>query len=274
VIGPMPGIVCKRCASLFGLGVRADISGQKFDLAPCIDQLVSQQAQGLTCGCWQGGLFAAHDKALDSLDAFRDDDAEFAQVHRHGVDDLRLLAHQKLPCLAHHQKRLRVLALHRSKPHGRARHGFADFLSIGSISLPALHIALHVCGLHEPRMMAEFGQFVRPVMRAGTGFHTDQAGGQALEELQHLAAPSLAAQKNPPVSVNAVQTKNRFRQIDPKRDDLVHGWLPWLAVSLHPTWHIKLPEAGAIHSIKGASMAHSRAARPCLLRQRSWPPPK
>jgi hypothetical protein len=33
---------------LIDLGVRADIGGQMFDLALCIDQLVSQQAQGLT----------------------------------------------------------------------------------------------------------------------------------------------------------------------------------------------------------------------------------
>jgi hypothetical protein len=58
-----------------------------------------------------------------------------------------------------------------------------------TISLPVLHIALHVTGLHEPHMMAEFGQFARPVMRAGAGFHTDQAGRQALEELKHLATP-------------------------------------------------------------------------------------
>ncbi|MET4129826.1 hypothetical protein ACSSV6_003170, partial [Roseovarius sp. MBR-38] len=33
--------------------------------------------------------------------------------------------------------------------------------------------------------------------------------------------------------------------------NLVHGWLPLLAVSQHPTWHIAMPKAGAIHFING-----------------------
>lgn len=85
-----------------------------------------------------------------------------------------------------------------------------------------------------------------------------------LEELQHLATPQLTAQDSATLGINAVQLENRFRQIDPEYGNLVHGWLPLLAVSQHPTWHIAMPEAGAIHSINGRSAFdlcshHSRA---------------
>src|SRR6056297_1919798 len=82
--------------------------------------------------------------------------------------------------------------------------------------------------------MTKLAQLPRPVMRARTGFHADEAGWLALKELQHLAAPKLAAQQNPPVRINAVQLKNRFRQIDPDCSNVVHGWLPFLAVFTAP----------------------------------------
>ncbi|MBW7056344.1 hypothetical protein KY389_06485 [Paracoccus bogoriensis] len=53
-------------------------------------------------------------------------------------------------------------------------------------------------------------------MRAGAGFHTEQAGRRAVEELQHLAVPRLATQDSQAFGIDAVQLKNRFRQIDPE----------------------------------------------------------
>jgi len=60
-------------------------------------------------------------------------------------------------------------------------------------------------------------------MCAGAGFHADQARRLALKKLQHLAAPKLAAQNGAALGVNTVQMENRFRQVDPDRDNLVHG---------------------------------------------------
>jgi hypothetical protein len=65
-------------------------------------------------------------------------------------------------------------------------------------------------------------------VRAGAGFHADQTGRQALENLQHLAAPELASQDRLPFIVDTMQLKNTLRQIDPHRANLVHGWLPSL----------------------------------------------
>jgi hypothetical protein len=71
-------------------------------------------------------------------------------------------------------------------------------------------------------------------MRAGAGFHADQAGWLALKELQHLVTPKLAAQQNTPFRVYAVQMENRLRKIDPDCGNIVHGWLPLLVMFTAP----------------------------------------
>ena len=65
---------------LIGLGIRADVSCQIFDLLLGIDQLIRKQAQGFASGFWQTGLFAGNDQPIDIVYALRNDDAEFAQV--------------------------------------------------------------------------------------------------------------------------------------------------------------------------------------------------
>ena len=72
--------------------------------------------------------------------------------------------------------RARVLPVLLAATAVRARYCFTDSFGIGSISLAPLDIAFHATGLHQPDLMAEFGQFARPVMRAGAGFDANQAG--------------------------------------------------------------------------------------------------
>ena len=133
-----------------------------------------------------------------------------------------------------HQQRLRVLALHRNKPHRGAGYRFADCLGIGRICLAALDVALYVAWLHQPHVMAKLAKFARPVMRTCAGFHADQTGWLTLKELKHLAASELTAQRGTTLGVNTVQLENRLRQIDPDCGNLVHGWLPLLAVFTAP----------------------------------------
>jgi hypothetical protein len=71
-------------------------------------------------------------------------------------------------------------------------------------------------------------------MRAGAGFHADQARRLTLKELQHLAAPKLSTQQRAALGVNTVQLENRLRQVDPDCGNIVHGWLPLLAVFTAP----------------------------------------
>jgi hypothetical protein len=61
-----------------------------------------------------------------------------------------------------------------------------------------------------------------------------QARRLALEELKHLAAPELTAQRGTALGVNTVQLENRLRQIDPDCGNIVHGWLPLLVMFTAP----------------------------------------
>jgi hypothetical protein len=69
-------------------------------------------------------------------------------------------------------------------------------------------------------------------VRAGAGFHADQTGRQALENLQHLAAPELASRDRLPFIVDTVQLKNTLRQIDPIEQPVV--WNFSGAMITHP----------------------------------------
>jgi hypothetical protein len=59
--------------------------------------------------------------------------------------------------------------------------------------------------------MPEPGQRARPVMRAGAGFHADQAGRQALADLQQPAASQLTTQDGSTLGVRPAQLENRER---------------------------------------------------------------
>jgi hypothetical protein len=71
-------------------------------------------------------------------------------------------------------------------------------------------------------------------MRAGAGFHADEARRLTLKKLKHLAAPKLTTQQGATLGVNTVQLENRLRQIDPDCGNVTHGWLPSLAVFTAP----------------------------------------
>lgn len=133
-----------------------------------------------------------------------------------------------------HQHGLGFFTLHRHEAHRGARYRFANRLRVGLVRLVPLHVSLHIAGLHQLDVVAEPPQFARPVMRAGTGFHTDQARWLTPEELMHLAASQLAAQLRAALGINTVQLKNRLGQIDPGHDNIAHAWLPSLACSQHP----------------------------------------
>ena len=120
---------------VIGPRVRADVSGQRLDLLLRVDQLIGQQVQGLARWRGQTGPVTRRDRALDIMNALRDDDAELAKMrarHAEGVLSARrvhdpgLPTDQKLPrvapkahlrCDVRHEPRLRALALHGDKPH-------------------------------------------------------------------------------------------------------------------------------------------------------------
>ena len=99
----------KALRIFIGLGVCADVCSQILDLSLRIDQLIGEQAQGLVRRCGQVRLLTSNNQTLDVVDALRHDNAKFAQMRPHHaggvlsarrIDDVRLLAQQKFPCVA------------------------------------------------------------------------------------------------------------------------------------------------------------------------------
>jgi hypothetical protein len=197
-----PGSWLQALRVFMGPGVCADVGCKVFDPALCVNQPVSQQAQCLARGRWQVCLFAGGDRprASSATPACpRSSREQTAWTDAKGASQIASV---------------RVVGL-------RGRTAATVLLTV---CLPALDIALHGAGLHEPNLMPEVARFARPVMRAGAGFHADQAGRQAPEDLQHPAASQLTTQDRSALGVRPVQLENRLRQIDPDCGNPVHGW--------------------------------------------------
>ena len=107
--------------------------------------------------------------------ALRKDVAVFQQVPAKRVDALGALPHQEIAGSKHDPVRLLLFALDRNKAHARPLGRFTDGLCIGGIVLLPLNERLDVGWRDQAHMMAQLSDFTRPVVRAGTGFHRDDA---------------------------------------------------------------------------------------------------
>ena len=68
-------------------------------------------------------------------------------------------------------------------------------------------------------------QFARPMMRRGAGLDPNQARLQLLEKRQDVAALQLTADGHLAFRVDAVDLKNRLRDIETDCCDHLHDWL-------------------------------------------------
>jgi hypothetical protein len=66
-------------------------------------------------------------------------------------------------------------------------------------------------------------EFARPMMRRGAGFNTYKARWQLLKKGQDVASLQLAPNDHLPISVNAVDLKDRLRDIETDCRDRSHG---------------------------------------------------
>src|SRR4051812_570577 len=101
--------------------------------------------------------------------------------------------HQSLARSVYRQQRLLLCRLHRDEAHIRPRHRLADRLGIVAVALVRLHVRLYKLWRHQTHRMAQFPELPRPVVRAATGFHADQARLEIGEEAQHVLALELLA---------------------------------------------------------------------------------
>jgi hypothetical protein len=133
---------------------------------------------------------------------------------------------EALPGAVQAQDDLLVFFLDRDEAHVRPGDGFADGGGVRRVVLAAL--AAHAVGRdelgrHQLDGVAVLAEQPRPVVRAGAGFHADEAGRQLRHQLQQFVACYLGLdQCGLAVIINAMHGKDVLGQIDSNGDN-AHG---------------------------------------------------
>src|SRR5208282_1646493 len=96
-------------------------------------------------------------------------------------------------------------------------------VGINGIILVPLHIGPHVGRRHQAHSVAKRLELARPMMRRAAGLDTDQAPRQLLEECQDVATLQLASNDHMATSINAVDLKYRFGNVETDCRDRLHG---------------------------------------------------
>src|SRR5262249_41320967 len=74
-------------------------------------------------------------------------------------------------------------------------------------------------------MMAQLSDLTRPVVRAGTGFHRNDAPRLRCYETEKLRASDALAEQHMPGSIRSMQVEHVFRDVQTDRGSLLHGRL-------------------------------------------------
>ena len=97
--------------------------------------------------------------------------------------------------------------------------------SLASFLLP-LDIGLHIARRHQPHPVTERLKLARPMMRSRHSFDTNQARWQPLQKTPVVASLQLTANDHTAFRINAVNLKDRLRNIETDRPDR-----PWIGSS-------------------------------------------
>src|SRR6266567_5610145 len=100
---------------------------------------------------------------------------------------------------------------------------FADCLGVGGIVLVSLHVRLDIGWRHQANGVAECVEFARPMMRRCAGLDTDETRRQLLEESNDVTTLQLAPDDHLAFRVDAMDLKNRLRDVETNRRDRLHG---------------------------------------------------
>src|SRR6201995_1239602 len=157
--------------------------------------------------------------------ALRKDIAVFHQVPAKSVDALSALPHQEIASSEHDAVRLLLFGLDRNEAHVWPLRRFTDGLCIGGIVLLSLDEWLDVGRRDQADMMAQFSDLTRPVVRAGTGFHRDDAPGLRCEKTEKLCACDALAEQHMPGSIRSMHLEHVLRDVQTDRGSLLHGRL-------------------------------------------------
>jgi hypothetical protein len=160
-------------------------------------------------------LFVGNDRQqlLEPFVPLRRHNTKFGHMRPQGIDHLGPLPDQQIARAMLHQLTLLIGRFDSHKSHARAANRLADRRGICRVVLVAPDISLHVLRRHQTDRVTELRQLTRPVVRAGTGLHADQAWRQCLEELQHLTAAKLLPDDDLLSRVDAVDLEHVLGEI-------------------------------------------------------------
>src|SRR6202011_1048778 len=107
-----------------------------------------------------------------------------------------------------------LLAFQLDKPHGWARRGFGDPLSIAVVVLLRLDIGPHIFGRHQPDVMSVSREYPAEIMSAAAGLHGDDAGGKLCGQTDQRLPLGPPAQNNCARCVETDDATNILAEID------------------------------------------------------------
>ena len=124
-----------------------------------------------------------------------------------------------------YQAALLLPCLGRDEPHVGPADCLADRLGVRGIVLLPLHVGLHVGRRHQTHPMSKRLQLARPIVRCRTGLDTNKTKLQLLKKSQHIASLQLPPDDQLPIAINAMDLKNRLRDIETDCRNRSHVWL-------------------------------------------------
>jgi hypothetical protein len=159
------------------------------------------------------GSLAAHGVGLQ-----RQHDAKLRQQPTQPIDGGRARLDEPLARTVHHQLLLLLFGLHRHEQHVWPRHRLANGRRIRSVVLaapPGAPVRRHELRRHQPHRVAELGELPRPVVRARTRLHPDQARRQRGDQLHKLRSRHRRLQQHRlALLVASVHSKHVLGQIN------------------------------------------------------------
>src|SRR5260370_1901453 len=147
------------------------------------------------------------------------------------IDHGLLLPDQEMACAMQHQAALLLGGLGLNEPHVGPGDRLADRLGVSGIVLLSLDVGFDIGRRHETYCVPERLEFARPVMRRCAGLNADEAWRQLLEECQDIPSLQLAADHHLAYRIDAVDLKNRLRDVETDRRDAVHAALLRIVVT-------------------------------------------
>src|SRR4051794_33461207 len=129
------------------------------------------------------------------------------------VYQLCALPDQKIPRPEQHGARLLFLGLNRDKAHRRSTGSLSDRFCIGRIVLLTLDERFDVGGWDQSNLMPEVTDGPPPVVRAPTGFHSDDAARLLGKEAENVFSGKLPAEPDAAVGKGAMRLESPLCKI-------------------------------------------------------------